>query len=124
MSRGLWAAPVLLCAALLLSACGDMGKLQTAAPAAPPIKPNRTVAQTPASERGNPRLNVIGRQISGNVCTDADFYAQPPQTGEIRLAVGSFGSRGGEVRFAVGGARDSRRRVIQPLGRQRYGNNV
>src|SRR6266436_6537334 len=56
MSRGLWAAPVLLCAALLLSACGEMGRLQTAAPAAPPIKPNRTVVQTPAAEREHERI--------------------------------------------------------------------
>jgi hypothetical protein len=30
MSRGLWAAPILLCATLALSACGDMSRFQTA----------------------------------------------------------------------------------------------
>src|SRR5674476_1245684 len=56
MSRGLWAAPVLLCAALALSACGYMSRFQTAAPAASPVKPNRTVAQTPAAEREHERI--------------------------------------------------------------------
>ena len=52
MSRSLWAAPVLLSVALALAGCGDMARFQTAAiPAATPIKPNRTVAQTPAAER-------------------------------------------------------------------------
>jgi predicted Zn-dependent protease len=58
MSRRLWAAPALLCAVLTLAACGDMGRFQTAAsPAAPiSVKPNRTVAQTPAAEREHERI--------------------------------------------------------------------
>ena len=57
MSRRLWAAPGFLCLSLLLSGCGEMGRLQTAAPAAAPvIKPNRAVVQTPASEREHERI--------------------------------------------------------------------
>ena len=56
MSRSLWAAPVLLCAALALAGCGDVGRFQTASPAATPIKPNRTIAQTPAAEREHERI--------------------------------------------------------------------
>ena len=56
MSRGLWAAPVLLCASLVLAACGEMGRFQAAAPAATPVKPNRTVVQTPAAEREHERI--------------------------------------------------------------------
>ncbi|HMM87814.1 M48 family metalloprotease [Bradyrhizobium sp.] len=52
----LLAAPALLCAALALSACGNLGKIETAAPAAPTPKPSRTVAQTPASEREHERI--------------------------------------------------------------------
>ena len=57
-SRGLWAAPVLLCVALALAACGDMGHFQTASPATPatPAKPPRTVVQTPAVEREHERI--------------------------------------------------------------------
>ena len=56
MSRGLLAAPVLLCLALALASCGDMSRLQTAAPPASPLKPNRTLAQTPAAEREHERI--------------------------------------------------------------------
>ena len=57
MSRSLWAAPVLLCAAVALAGCGYIGKLQTAvAPVASPVKPNRAVAQTPATEREHERI--------------------------------------------------------------------
>src|SRR5258708_10114441 len=60
MRRGLWAAPVLLCASFVLAACGDMGRFQTAASPATPssiIKPNRTaVAPTPAAEREHERI--------------------------------------------------------------------
>src|SRR5690242_3231524 len=58
--RGLSAALALLCAATLLSACGNLGagRFETAAPvAAPqPAKPKPTVAQTPASEREHERI--------------------------------------------------------------------
>jgi predicted Zn-dependent protease len=58
MGRSLWAAPVLLCAAVVLSACGDIGRFQTAAPttASPVIKPARVVAQSPAAEREHERI--------------------------------------------------------------------
>jgi len=55
-SRRLWAASALLCAAFALAACGDIGRFQTASPAASPAKPNRTVAQTPAAEREHERI--------------------------------------------------------------------
>ena len=57
MSRRLWAAPVLLCAALALAGCGDLGRFQTASPTASPgTKPAKTVAQTPATEREHERI--------------------------------------------------------------------
>src|SRR5438876_10484984 len=56
MSRRLWAAPGLLCLALALAACGEMGRFQTAAPSASPAKPNRTIAQTPAAETEHERI--------------------------------------------------------------------
>jgi predicted Zn-dependent protease len=58
MSRRLWAAGSLLCAAFALSACGDLGRFQTSSsPTTPnPIKPARTVAQTPAAEREHERI--------------------------------------------------------------------
>src|SRR5215510_214610 len=56
--RSLWAAPALLCAAVGLSACGDLSRFQTPAPtlSGTPAKPNRAVAQTPASEREHERI--------------------------------------------------------------------
>lgn len=56
--RGLLAAPALLCAVFTLSACGNMGRFETATPASTtaPAKPARTVAQTPASEREHERI--------------------------------------------------------------------
>jgi predicted Zn-dependent protease len=57
MSRQLWAAPVWLCAGLLLASCGDIGRFQTASPApSPAAKPNRTVAQSPAAEKEHERI--------------------------------------------------------------------
>lgn len=50
------AAPALLCAAIALSGCGNLGKLETTATPVPVPKPNRTVAQTPASEREHERI--------------------------------------------------------------------
>jgi predicted Zn-dependent protease len=52
----LLAAPALLCVALTLGACGNLGKLETAPPTAAAPKPSRTVAQTPASEREHERI--------------------------------------------------------------------
>jgi predicted Zn-dependent protease len=55
--RRLWAAPALLCLAFILSACGNFGRFETASPTLGPVaKPNRTVAQTPASEREHERI--------------------------------------------------------------------
>jgi len=56
--RSLWAAPALLCVAVGLSACGDMSRFSTPGPtlSGTPAKPNRTVAQTPASEREHERI--------------------------------------------------------------------
>jgi predicted Zn-dependent protease len=58
MSRQLGAVPVLLWAAATLAACGDMNRFQTGAlpSAAPAIKPNRTIATTPASEKEHERI--------------------------------------------------------------------
>src|SRR6202167_197007 len=55
--RRLLAAPILLCAAFTLAACGDLGRFQTAPPPlGPSTKPARTVAQTPAAEREHERI--------------------------------------------------------------------
>src|ERR1035437_10109624 len=56
MSRRLWAVAALLCAAFALAACGDIGRFPASSPIASPIKPNRTVAQTPAAEREHERI--------------------------------------------------------------------
>ena len=58
MGRRLWAAPIVLCAAFTLAACGDMSRFQTASPTgpAPAAKPARTIAQTPAAEREHERI--------------------------------------------------------------------
>ncbi|HXQ06032.1 MAG TPA: M48 family metalloprotease [Bradyrhizobium sp.] len=55
MSRRLWAALMLLCAAFALAACSDVAKFQTPIPTASPLKA-RTVAQTPAVEREHERI--------------------------------------------------------------------
>ena len=56
MSRRLWAAPMMLCAALVLAACGDINRFQAASPAANAAKPNRTIAQSPAAEKEHERI--------------------------------------------------------------------
>ncbi|HET6839211.1 MAG TPA: M48 family metalloprotease [Bradyrhizobium sp.] len=57
MSRRLWAASLLFCAAFALAACGDLTRFQTASPAASPgAKPAHTVTQTPAIEREHERI--------------------------------------------------------------------
>jgi predicted Zn-dependent protease len=57
MSRRLWAAPIVLCAAFALTACGDTSRFQTASsPTASPAKPNRTVVQSPAAEKEHERI--------------------------------------------------------------------
>src|ERR1700732_158888 len=58
--RRLSAALALLCLALTLSACGNLGnRVETASPSSTttaPAKPNRTVSQTPATEREHERI--------------------------------------------------------------------
>ena len=60
MSRGLWAAPVFLCAGLALAACGDINRFQTpiqTPTAAAPAKPTRTVVtQSAAADREHERI--------------------------------------------------------------------
>jgi len=46
----------MLCAALTLGSCGDLGRFQVAAPASTPAKPTRPAAQTPAAEREHERI--------------------------------------------------------------------
>jgi predicted Zn-dependent protease len=50
------AAPVLLCAFLSLSGCGDINRFQTAATPATAAKPARPAAQTPTAEREHERI--------------------------------------------------------------------
>jgi predicted Zn-dependent protease len=57
MSRRLWAAPILLSAALALAACGEITRFQTASPSASSaVKPNRTIIQSPSSEKEHERI--------------------------------------------------------------------
>ena len=49
MSRRLWAAPILLSACVALSACGDLGRFQTAAA---PTSPGSSSAAKPAPAAG------------------------------------------------------------------------
>ncbi len=57
ISRRLLAAPAVLCAALVLTDCGDMGRFQTAQHSpANPAKPARTAVQSPAAEREHERI--------------------------------------------------------------------
>ncbi len=57
--RRLAAALPLVCAALMLAACSNVGRFEQVAPtaaAAVPVKPNRIVQQTPATEREHERI--------------------------------------------------------------------
>ncbi|MGM4903024.1 M48 family metalloprotease [Tardiphaga sp. 866_E4_N2_1] len=59
MSRRLWAAPALLCAALALSACGDASRFEAASsvkPTVPAKPPKPAVVQTPAAEKEHERI--------------------------------------------------------------------
>src|ERR1700751_1858558 len=59
MSRRAFAAPVVVCACLVLGACGDMSRFQfqtAAMPPTAPAKPNRSVVQTPATEKEHERI--------------------------------------------------------------------
>jgi predicted Zn-dependent protease len=58
MSRRLWAAPVALCAAVALSACGDASRFEVPAtkPVAAAKPPKPAVTQTPAAEKEHERI--------------------------------------------------------------------
>ena len=59
LSRRLWAAPALLCAALALSACGDASRFEAASsvkPTVPAKPPKPAVVQTPAAEKEHERI--------------------------------------------------------------------
>lgn len=59
LSRRLWAAPVVLCAALTLSACGDASRFETASSVKPTVAakpPKPAVVQTPAAEKEHERI--------------------------------------------------------------------
>lgn len=58
LSRRLWAAPVALCAAVALSACGDASRFEVppTKPVAAAKPPKPTVAQTPAAEKEHERI--------------------------------------------------------------------
>ena len=59
LSRRLWAAPVVLCAALALSACGDASRFEAASsvkPTVPAKPPKPAVVQTPAAEKEHERI--------------------------------------------------------------------
>ncbi|MGM4915763.1 M48 family metalloprotease [Tardiphaga sp. 813_E8_N1_3] len=59
MSRCLWAAPALLCAALALSACGDASRFEAASSVKPTVSakpPKPAVVQTPAAEKEHERI--------------------------------------------------------------------
>ena len=92
----LLAAPALLCAALILSACGNMaGRFETATPTPTP-KPNRTVAQTPASEREHERIHVVGRDNQDAVVRIQPEFLRERACGlthplqNLRIAVGNI----------------------------------
>lgn len=59
LSRRLWAAPALLCAALALSACGDASRFEAASSVKPTVAakpPKPAVVQTPAAEKEHERI--------------------------------------------------------------------
>src|SRR6266571_4172279 len=70
-----------------------------------------------------PRLNVGGLQVPGfaerDIADGAIGADHLPQTREIELAIGGARRLDGEVRFAIGGARDARRAAFQPLRLER-----
>ncbi len=56
IGRRLWAASALLCLAVALAGCGEMGRYQTAATPIPVPKPKTTITPTPATEREHERI--------------------------------------------------------------------
>src|SRR5258705_3287846 len=84
MIRRLLAAPILLCVALALAACGDAARFQTPIPTANPLKSARTVAQTPAAEREHERI----LSSYGGFYSHSQLVALNIKTDE-RLAAGS-----------------------------------
>ncbi len=101
MSRRLWAAPVLLCLAFSLSACGDMGRFQVASPAPPaPAKPKPVVASTPASEREHERILAS----YGGVYDDPQLEALISKTVERLVAASDRPDQGYKVTILNSGA--------------------
>src|SRR5260370_22378568 len=82
MIRRLLAAPILLCVALALAACGDAARFQTPIPTANPLKSARTVAQTPAAEREHERI----LSSYGGSYDDPKLEALIGQTGDRLVA--------------------------------------
>src|SRR6266566_1858190 len=70
-----------------------------------------------------PRLNVGRLEVPGfaerDIADGAIGADHLPQTGEFGLAIGGARRWGGEVRFAIGGARDAGRATFQPLRLER-----
>ncbi len=102
MSRRLWAAPAALGLALLLSGCGEMGRLQVAATAAPaPIpKPKPVVTSTPASEREHERILAS----YGGAYDDPQLEALITKTVDRLVAVSDRPDQGYKVTILNSGA--------------------
>jgi predicted Zn-dependent protease len=102
MGRRLWAGPAILCLVLSLSACGDMGRLQTAAvpvPSSTP-KPVRAVLQTPASEREHERILTS----YGGVYEDPKLEALIGKTVDRLVAASDHPDQGYKVTILNSGA--------------------
>jgi predicted Zn-dependent protease len=102
MGRRLWAGPAILCLVLSLSACGDMGRLQTASvpvPSSTP-KPVRAVLQTPASEREHERILTS----YGGVYEDPKLEALIGKTVDRLVAASDHPDQGYKVTILNSGA--------------------
>jgi predicted Zn-dependent protease len=103
MSRHLWAAPVVLCLALFLGACGDMNgdRFQVASPAAPaPIKQKPVLTATPASEREHERILAA----YGGAYDDPQLEALITKTVDRLVAVSDRPDQGYKVTILNSGA--------------------
>src|SRR5665213_1957584 len=104
MSRHLWAAPVLLCAALALPGCGDLGRFQTASPAesaSSSVKPvHPVVAQSPAAEREHERI----LSTYGGAYDDPKLEALIGQTVDRLVAASDRPDQGYKVTILNSGA--------------------
>src|SRR5262245_52256036 len=102
MSRRLWAATLLLCAAGALAGCGDMNRFQfsTAAVPAPAATPKATLASTPASEREHER--ILGSY--GGAYDDPKLEALITKTVEKLVAASDRPDQGYKVTILNSGA--------------------